>query len=167
MRLDSCRSVPNTYRPPAATTSSCSFATAFFAASKTRAHSLSYVSGSATGSRPFSVISSIALNSGFPPSMMSVPRPAMFVATVTTPLRPASAMIAASRACCLALRTEWGMPTRSVPWRGTPTSPTETVPTRTGWPAGGASPMSATIASNFAAAFLYRKSDWSIRIIGR
>ena len=31
-----------------------------------------------------------------PPSMMSVPRPAMFVATVTAPLRPACAMIAAS-----------------------------------------------------------------------
>ena len=37
--------------------------------------------------------------------MMSVPRPAMLVATVTAPLRPASATIDASRSCCLALST--------------------------------------------------------------
>ena len=37
------------------------------------------------------------MNSGFPPSMMSVPRPAMLVATVTAPFTPARAMIAASR----------------------------------------------------------------------
>ena len=37
--------------------------------------------------------------------MMSVPRPAMLVATVTAPLWPASATTLASSACCLALRT--------------------------------------------------------------
>ena len=42
--------------------------------------------------------------------MMSVPRPAMLVATVTAPLRPASATIAASRSCCFALSTSCGMP---------------------------------------------------------
>ena len=50
------------------------------------------------------------MNSALPPSMMSVPRPAMFVATVTAPLRPACATIDASRACCLALRTSCGTP---------------------------------------------------------
>ena len=65
------------------------------------------------GVRPFSRSARSAANSGLPPSMMSVPRPAMLVATVTAPLRPALAMIAASRACCLALRTSCGMPLRS------------------------------------------------------
>ena len=38
-----------------------------------------------------------AIVSGLPPRMMSVPRPAMFVAMVTAPLRPAWATISASR----------------------------------------------------------------------
>ena len=38
-----------------------------------------------------------AMASGLPPRMMSVPRPAMFVAMVTAPLRPAWATISASR----------------------------------------------------------------------
>ena len=44
--------------------------------------------------------------------MMSVPRPAMLVATVTAPLAPANAMIAASCSCCLALRTSCLTPAR-------------------------------------------------------
>jgi hypothetical protein len=40
-----------------------------------------------------------------PPSTMSVPRPAMLVAMVTMPGRPAWATISASRACCLAFST--------------------------------------------------------------
>jgi hypothetical protein len=36
------------------------------------------------------------MNSGLPPSMMSVPRPAMLVATVTAPSRPDWATIMAS-----------------------------------------------------------------------
>src|SRR6202050_2259287 len=43
--------------------------------------------------------------SGFPPNRMSVPRPAMLVETVTAPLRPACAMILASRSCCFAFNT--------------------------------------------------------------
>ena len=39
------------------------------------------------------------------PRTMSVPRPAMFVAMVIVPGRPASTMICASRACCLAFST--------------------------------------------------------------
>ena len=40
---------------------------------------------------------SLAMNSGLPPSRMSVPRPAMLVETVTAPLRPACATMNASR----------------------------------------------------------------------
>ena len=43
--------------------------------------------------------------SAFPPRMMSVPRPAMLVAIVTIPLRPACATISDSLSWCLALRT--------------------------------------------------------------
>jgi hypothetical protein len=42
-----------------------------------------------------------------------VPRPAMFVETVTAPLRPALAMIVASRAWFFALSTSCGMPRRN------------------------------------------------------
>ena len=42
--------------------------------------------------------------------MMSVPRPAMLVATVTAPLWPAIATILASSACTLALSTVCGTP---------------------------------------------------------
>lgn len=38
-----------------------------------------------------------AITEGFPPSRMSVPRPAMLVATVTTPRRPACPTISLSR----------------------------------------------------------------------
>ena len=54
--------------------------------------------------------SASAIASGLPPSMMSVPRPAMLVATVTAPLRPACATIWASRWWFLALRTSCRMP---------------------------------------------------------
>ena len=84
--------------------------------------------------------------SGLPPSMMSVPRPAMFVATVTAPSRPACATICASRSCCLALRTSCGTPfLRSCADRYSDFS-TLTVPTRTGWPFSCRSTMSSTTA---------------------
>ena len=44
--------------------------------------------------------------------MMSVPRPAIFVATVTAPTVPARAMMAASLSCCLAFKTSCGIPLR-------------------------------------------------------
>ena len=46
-----------------------------------------------------------AMNSALPPSRMSVPRPAMFVAIVTAPLRPACATISASCAWYFAFST--------------------------------------------------------------
>ena len=57
------------------------------------------------GPGPRACSSATAMNSALPPSMMSVPRPAMLVATVTAPLRPAWATISASRACSLAFST--------------------------------------------------------------
>ena len=54
----------------------------------------------------------VAMNSTLPPSMMSVPRPAMLVATVTAPFAPAIATIAASPAWFLALSTSWATPVR-------------------------------------------------------
>ena len=52
------------------------------------------------------------MNSGLPPSRMSVPRPAMLVAMVTMPRRPAWATISASRSWNLALSTTWRTPLR-------------------------------------------------------
>ena len=70
----------------------------------------------------------------------------MFVATVTAPLRPAIATTAASRACCLALSTWWGMwRARSIFDRSSDFS-TEAVPTRIGCPFLWRSSMSSTIA---------------------
>ena len=75
------------------------------------------------------------MNSGLPPSMMSVPRPAMLVATVTAPLRPAWATIAASRSWYFAFSTSCGTPLRlSILDRSSDFS-TLVVPTSTGCPA--------------------------------
>ena len=49
--------------------------------------------------------SSRATPSGLPPSRISTPRPAILVAIVTAPERPACAIIKASRSCCLAFNT--------------------------------------------------------------
>ena len=72
---------------------------------------------------------------GLPPSRMSVPRPAMFVAIVTEPLRPAWATIGASFSWYFALRTSWRTPRRLSIVESTSLFSTLTVPTRTGRPA--------------------------------
>ena len=121
MRRDSWRSVPTMCRPPARTTSSCSFAHSTLSRSQVTSELLSSVSSRrawkaavllafawrASGSGPTSCR---AIISGLPPSTMSVPRPAMLVEMVTEPLRPAWATISASRWWCLAFRTLCGMP---------------------------------------------------------
>ncbi len=89
-----------------------------------------------------------ASSSALPPRMMSTPRPAMLVATVTAPLRPAWAMTSASRVCCLALRTVWGMPSLVSIWPSTSDFSTLAVPTRTGCPASWRSLMSSIAAPN-------------------
>ena len=48
---------------------------------------------------------SSAINSAFPPSKISVPLPAILVAIVIPPNRPAWAIISASLACCFAFKT--------------------------------------------------------------
>jgi hypothetical protein len=55
-------------------------------------------------------MASMILNSTLPPSLMSVPRPAMFVAMVIAPSLPASATICASCSCWRAFRTLWVSP---------------------------------------------------------
>jgi hypothetical protein len=65
--------------------------------------------GVASGS---AAMASMILNSTLPPSLMSVPRPAMLVAMVIAPSLPASATICASCSCWRAFRTLWGGP----PW---------------------------------------------------
>ncbi len=82
--------------------------------------------------------------------MMSVPRPAMLVATVTAPRCPAMATIFASSAWTLAFSTECGMPRARSLFERCSDFSTETVPTRIGWPFALRSAMSSTTASYFA-----------------
>ncbi|CAB4757681.1 unannotated protein [freshwater metagenome] len=86
--------------------------------------------------------------------MMSVPRPAMLVATVTAPFRPASATMAASRSCCFAFKTSWRIPTRVKYLETTSLFSTLVVPTKTGWPALCFASMSATTALNLESSVL-------------
>ena len=72
------------------------------------------------------------MKSGLPPSRMSVPRPAMLVAMVTMPRRPACATISASRSWNLALRTTWRTPLRARIAESRSDFSIEMVPTSTG-----------------------------------
>ena len=88
-----------------------------------------------SGSSPSSSSStknSCASTSGLPPSRMSVPRPAMFVAIVTAPLRPACATIEASRSWFFALSTSCLMPRLESKRLKRSELSIETVPTRQG-----------------------------------
>ena len=82
--------------------------------------------------------------------MMSVPRPAMLVATVTAPLWPAMATTLASSACTLAFSTVCGTPFFFSRPDSSSDFSTETVPTSIGWPFACRSAMSSTTASYFA-----------------
>ena len=73
--------------------------------------------------------------SGTPPRMMSVPRPAMLVAIVTAPKRPAWATISASRSWYFAFSTTCLMPAFLSRVERCSDFSIEIVPTRTG-PAG-------------------------------
>ncbi len=92
--------------------------------------------------------------SALPPSMMSVPRPAMFVATVTWPFRPAIATIDASRSCCFAFSTSCGMPRFFSRAERISDFSTDVVPTSTGCPVACRSAMSSTTAWNLPETFL-------------
>ena len=58
----------------------------------------------------------------------------MLVETVTAPLRPACAMMFASRSCCLAFSTWCGMPAFFSSSARCSDFSMEMVPTSTGWP---------------------------------
>lgn len=81
-----------------------------------------------------------------------MPRPAMLVAMVTTPGRPAWTTISASRACCLALSTWWGSRTWSSMRDSSSEFSMEVVPTSTGWPRWWQSRMSSMMALYFSGA---------------
>jgi hypothetical protein len=83
---------------------------------------------------------------------MSVPRPAMLVAMVTAPLRPAWATIDASRSWYLALSTTCGTPLRLSSPESISLFSIDTVPTSTGWPAWWHSAISSTAALHFSPA---------------
>mmetsp|Transcript_1757 Transcript_1757/g.6989 ORF Transcript_1757/g.6989 Transcript_1757/m.6989 type:complete len:232 (+) Transcript_1757:1071-1766(+) len=79
---------------------------------------------------------SLAINSGFPPSRMSVPRPAMLVAMVTAPRRPPCATISLSRSTFsgLALSSSCSMPISDSFLESPSLISTLVVPTSTGRP---------------------------------
>ena len=111
------------HRPPRSLTAFCSSALSavYFASSSVNTFLALTSSGSllttklvakeiCSGVKPILTISCLASNSGLPPSRISVPLPAMFVAIVTAPILPASATICASLSCCFAFRTLCLMP---------------------------------------------------------
>ena len=97
---------------------------------------------------PFSVRAFISA-SRLPPSTISVPRPAIFVAIVTAPGRPALTIILASSSCCLAFRTLCSiLAAFNMPDNSSDVS-TDAVPTKTGAPLSTILFMSSITASNF------------------
>ena len=110
-----------------------------------------------------------AIYSELPPRIMSVPRPAMLVAIVTAPLRPAWAIISASRSTFsgLALSNSWGI---SISLRSRLRSSdfsTLVVPTNTGLPFSCISAHSLAIAPHFPGSVLNTISDKSSRLLIR
>ena len=92
-------------------------------------------SGSSRFSQKCSLrIWALAMNSALPPSMISVPRPAMLVAMVMAPFLPACATISASRSWFLAFRTLKSRVYFCSILASVSLFSTLTVPTRTGWP---------------------------------
>src|SRR6266511_3393661 len=113
MRRASWRSVPRMCNPPiSATCRPCSFIFSLASISATSAFHSS--SGTSRRVAYLSLRRAQAIVSGLPPRMMSVPRPAMLVESVTAPMRPAWATISASRAANsgLALSSSCLMPRR-------------------------------------------------------
>ena len=139
MRRDSWRSVPMMCRPPAATTLSW------------RSCQSARMRASVTSSSPALARGRCGLlEVGFelPPSLMSVPRPAMFVAMVTLPGMPAFSTMCASRSCCFALSTSCAMLfSLSTPESSSEVS-MDVVPTSTGCSRFTQSSMSSMIALN-------------------
>ena len=95
-----------------------------------------------------------------PPKTISVPRPAILVATVIAPTLPAWATINASRSCSLAFRTLCGRPASCNKRETSSEFSMLVVPTKTGWPFLWHSAMSLTTASNFSSA---ERKIWSLK----
>ena len=137
----SCRSVASTNKPPALKTFSLSpeWEASIFVLN---------FSGSSFG---LLAKASRTFISTLPPSWISVPRPAMFVAIVTAPSLPASPTIWASCSCCLAFKTLcFTFSFFSISDSSSDFS-IEVVPTNTGWPLVLASLISSIIAVYFSA----------------
>ncbi len=100
------------------------------------------------------------------PSLMSVPRPAMFVAIVTDPGWPASATIWDSRLCCFAFRTLWPIPRRLSMRESVSETSTFVVPTRTGSSMALSRSISSMSALYFSRLVLKIRSSRSSRITG-
>ena len=147
MRRESWRSVPMMCRPPASTT--FWWSASVMTRASARAASIVAASTSA-GLRPWRWSDSEARPAGSPPSLMSVPRPAMFVAMITAPVRPAWATMPDSFSWNLALRVSCAMPRRLSRVDRISDFSTLTVPTRTGRPTSCISTISSMSALNFA-----------------
>ena len=101
------------------------------------------------------------------PSLMSVPRPAMFVAIITAPIWPAFSTMCASRSCCLALSTSCLMPYFRVSiCPSISLFSTLVVPTRIGLPASWNDLISSTIASHLSFSRRNIRSSKSRRTTG-
>ena len=179
IRRDSWRSVPSMNRPPACLTSSASsFIAALYSALYliyvSLALRISSLSVSAkpvaslmrASSMPSFLILAFARYSALPPSIISVPRPAMLVAIVTAPFLPACATISASRSWFFAFSTSCFMPFfLSIEERSSDFS-IVIVPTSTGWPLAWHSSIWRITALYLPSSFLYTWSSWSILAIG-
>mmetsp|Transcript_2821 Transcript_2821/g.8425 ORF Transcript_2821/g.8425 Transcript_2821/m.8425 type:complete len:306 (+) Transcript_2821:985-1902(+) len=114
-------------------------------------------------------ILSLAINSGLPPSRISVPRPAMLVAIVTAPLRPLCATISLSRSTFsgLAFRTSNGIPACSKRLHTISLRSTLVVPTNTGLPVVCILEISCTTAFHLPVSVLNTTSGLSVRLTVR
>ena len=107
------------------------------------------------------------MNSGFPPSIISVPLPAMLVAIVTALYLPAWATISASWAWNLAFNTLWGTPLFFNNSDNSSELFIEIVPTRTGCPFSYRASILSIIDFIFPFLVLYTKSALSLLITGK
>ena len=144
-------------KPPAATTLSCSICHSALIFSIAAFFSSSERSG-------LVLTSSICLLMP-PPKTISVPRPAMLVAIVTTPGRPASSTIWASRSCCLAFNTLCLIPSLSKSLLSASEFSIEVVPNNTGCWRLLHSLISSIMAWYFSLIVRKTLSCWSTRII--
>ncbi len=88
-----------------------------------------------------------------PPSLISTPRPAMFVASVTAPFLPAAATISPSRSWFLALSISWVTEAFSKAADKRSFDSIDAVPIKIGWPEACTSFTFSIIALNFPLSF--------------